>query len=257
MAAFALVGLGAVLKISTAILAIAFLLDFLLCWRGKGRLPVLGVALACFALLLAGGNAASRAPMPEYAFEPIPHSHWVMMGLRGTGGYCDDDYQLTLQYDTYAQRAAFIRQEIARRRRAMGPGGFASHCLDKLSYIFSDGCCYAPQKLDMGPKTPNPLHEWIISGGKYAGILYYAADGLQLCLLALCVAGALRALLCRDNTLTVLRVALVGLVLFLLLWEARSRYLVNFLPLFWLCAASGLPGLRPAADRENPLHFGG
>lgn len=241
LAAFALAALGAVLKISAAILTIAFVLDLLFAWRGRARWITLAASAACFAALLLGGNTLARSVLPEYDEDPVPFTHWIMMGLHGDGGYWDPDYQLTLQYDTYEARAAFTRQEIARRVREMGAAGLARHCGNKLSYIFSDGTCFAPRKLDIGPKYPNPLHQWIIRGGKYAGILYYAADSLQLCLLALCAWGGLLAARRGETRLTFLRVAWFGLGLFLLIWEARSRYLINFLPLFLLCAAGGLP----------------
>ncbi len=250
LAAFALAALGAVMKISVAILAVAFVLDALIVWKGRAQWLLLAACFACFTVLLSGGNAVSRLALPEYEEEPIPFTHWIMMGLHGDGGYWDPDYQLTLQYDTYEARAAFTREEIARRVREMGAPGLARHCVHKLSYIFSDGTCFAPRKLDTGPKYPNPLHEWIVGGGKYAGILYYAADSLQLCLLALCAWGGLRAARRGETGLAVLRVAWFGLGLFLLIWEARSRYLVNFLPLFLLCAADGLPGPGRAGSEK-------
>lgn len=249
--AFVLIALGAILKISVAILAVSCALDLLFTWKGRSRWRSLAAALACFALLLAGGNALSRAALPEYEEAPIPFTHWIMMGLHGDGGYWDPDYQLTLQYDTYETRAAFIQKEIQRRVREMGISGLVRHSGSKLSYIFSDGTCYAPCKLDTGPKNPNPLHEWIVPGGKFAGILYYAADGLQLCLLAMCAWGSLCAAHRDQTRASFLRVAWFGLGLFLLIWEARSRYLVNFLPIFLLCAAGGLPSGRLPEEKPS------
>lgn len=238
--AFALAAAGGVLKISVAVLAVAFVLDVVLQWQGKQRWKLLAAGVGCFAVLLAGGTKASRAALPRYESENIPYTHWVMMGLHGNGGYWDPDYQLTLQYDTYEERVAFNVKEIGRRIAEMGPAGFAAHCLNKLSYILSDGTNYAPVKLNQNPVTPNRLHEWVVPGAQYVGRLCYAADAWQLCMLALCAWGTVKAVHRRDCSLTVVRVAVFGLLLFLLLWEARSRYIVNFLPLFLLCAGAGL-----------------
>ena len=52
---------------------------------------------------------------------------------------------------------------------------------------------------------------------------------------------AARAARFRAHGATVARVAVFGLLLFLLLWETRSRYLMNFLPVLLLAAFPGTP----------------
>lgn len=252
--AFLLAAAGAALKFSVAILAVAFLIDLLLLWRGRARFAALAACLGCFALLWTGIGAASRAAMPDFEEEGVPFTHWIMMGLHGNGGYWDPDYQLTLQYDSYEDRAAFTRQEILRRLQEMGPSGLAVHTVEKLSYIVSDGCCYAQEKLNRSLLYINPLHRFIIPGEAYSGFLYYAADGYQLLLWILCAAGGLMAFLRRDAKEAVIQLACFGLLLFLLIWEARSRYLVNFLPLYLLCAFAPLAGRQMSAEREADEH---
>lgn len=231
--------LGAVLKVSVAILVVAFVLDALLFWDGRRRWMPLAVGVACFAVVLLGGNKLAHEAMPTYDVVKIPYTHWIMMGLHNEGSYYDPDYQLTLSYPSYEERVAFHKQEIARRVREMGPLGFLDHCREKLAFMISDGTYYAPSKLNRAAAKPSIWHEFVVPGGKYAGILYYGADALQICLLLGCAVSSWRAARQGDHRLTVFRVALFGLVLFLLLWENRSRYLVNFIPLFLLCAGSG------------------
>lgn len=256
--AFLLAALGGILRMTCGILIIAFALDLLLVrsWRGQ-RVQGLLAAL-CGILLLIGGSRAAQVALPEYDQTPMPLTHWVMMGLRGDGGYNDEDFQLTGQYESYAERQTFVREEILRRLQAMGPGGLAAHCARKLSYILSDGTYYAPSKLDRGARYPNPLHLFIVPNAPYAGFLYYLADGAQLCLLALCAVGAWRAAR-RPDGLTAARVAVFGLLLFLLVWEARSRYLVQFLPLLQLRLGAGLQDRRPrrAITSKRPRQSAG
>lgn len=244
--AFGLIGAGAVMKISVAILAIAFLLDGLLFWPRGGKGRILAAAVACMAVLLLGGNWASRAALPEYEAEGIPFTHWIMMGLQGDGSYWDPDYQATLSYDTYAERADFTRAEILRRLREKTIPELLQHCANKLSLILSDGTCYAPSNLDSGPKQVRWLHRYIIAGNGEAGLLYYAADALQLCLLAGCMVSGWRAFRTRREELTVLRVGIFGLLLFLLIWEASSRYLLHFWPLLFVCGFSALVPAKAA-----------
>ncbi len=160
-----------------------------------------------------------------------------MMGLNGDGGYNDDDYQQTLQYSTYEARVNFTLRTIGERLHAMGPAGLLRHLARKLSYITSDGLCYVQQKLNHGGVNPKNLFtRFIIPGEPYVGPLYYLADAWQLGLWILCGASAARAVKRRDSRLAFARLALFGLLVFLLLWEARSRYIVNYLPVFILCA---------------------
>lgn len=242
--------LGAVLKVSVAILFIAFVLDALLFWGGRHRWMPLAVGVACFAVVLLGGNQLAQAAMPEYDLVKIPYTHWIMMGLHGDGSYYDPDYKLTLSYPTYEERVAFHKQEIGRRLQEMGPLGFLDHCREKLAFMISDGTYFAPSKLNRAAAKPSIWHEFVVPGGKYAGILYYCADALQICLLLSCAVGSWRAARGGNHRLTVYRVAWFGLVLFLLLWENRSRYLVNFIPLFLLCAGSGF---CPQIKQNQPM----
>ena len=41
-----------------------------------------------------------------------------------------------------------------------------------------------------------------------------------------------------------MQIAVFGLFLFLLIWETRSRYLVNFVPIFILLGIDGIQGIR-------------
>ena len=183
--------------------------------------------------------AALHSPwLPAYDREKaIPWQHWVMMGLSGDGGYNDDDYKLTLEGEDYSARVQIAQTEIVRRVEEMGPGGLLSHGLDKLSYIFGDGLYYAPMKLDIGSvHKGNLLQAYFIQGMRHTGRAVYAALGVQAALLAGLAVAGVRSAFQRRHRATVLRVAVLGLALFLLLWEARSRYLVNFLPVMLAAA---------------------
>ena len=95
----------------------------------------------------------------------------------------------------------------------------------------------APMKLDIGNvHKGNPLQAYFVQGMPHTGRAVYAALGMQTALLAGLAAAGVRSALRRDHRATVLRVAVLGLTLFLLLWEARSRYLLNFLPVMLAAA---------------------
>lgn len=243
-----LAAVGAWLKLTVAIMLIAILIDMALGTPRGARWKRAGCALAAFAVLYGALSAVTlhTAWLPEYKKEDaIPYLHWVMMGLYDDGGYNDDAYKLTLQGETYAERLEIDKKEIARKVREMGPAGLAAHAVNKLIFTFGEGMYHAPIKLDLGAVHQNPLQMYFIQGKQHLGRTAYATLAVQLALLAgLCVAAA-RAARSRAHGATVARVAVFGLMLFLLMWETRSRYLMNFLPVLLLAA---FPGTPPKVD---------
>ena len=47
------------------------------------------------------------------------------------------------------------------------------------------------------------------------------------------------------------RLALLGVFLFFLIWEARWRYFSNFVPIVMLCAITGLESVSDLASRRE------
>ena len=231
---------GAVIKITVLILLIACSIDYIFT-RSKKRIAHVLLGIAGVALTFILTDIAKRPARMERRPE-IPFTHWIMMGLEGDGGYNDDDYQLVLSVPR-ERRARFTRQEIMRRIEAKGLDGMAEHLKRKLGYIMSDGACYAPSKLDRGALRPHFIHEFIVETGRFSKVLYVFSDRLQLALIFFEALGTVREIR-KQGRFSYIRLARTGIILFLLIWEARSRYLVNFLPLFFLSAGSGIPFIK-------------
>ncbi|MDL2252825.1 hypothetical protein LJC49_01965 [Ruminococcaceae bacterium OttesenSCG-928-I18] len=245
---------GALFKVTVLIVWIAVALDLLIFLCGKGRLRLLLAGLALLLVVYLGGSFAVRysplLPAYNYAKDGLPASHWVMMGLSGNGGYNDDDYQLVLAQEGRAARSDFVAGEIGSRIAEKGPLGLLQHLGTKLSYTFGDGTYTAAGKLDQSASNPGLLHEVLVHSGEYFGVFAYLTFGLEAALLFWMALAAVRSFRRRNEALTFVRIAVFGLVLFLLLWETRARYLINFLPLFLLLAME--MGPRPAAPKHPP-----
>ncbi|MEG1153016.1 MAG: glycosyltransferase family 39 protein [Ruthenibacterium sp.] len=244
LAAGSVCALGAKLKITVLIVLIALLIDACLtAFSVRKKMLTAACTLGAFCLIFAlqGVFAAHTALLPAYdKDDAIPYTHWVMMGLSGVGGYNNDDYDLTLRGKTYAERQSITTQEIASRVKALGVRGLAHHSANKLSYIYGDGLCYAPYKLDQSGLHDTILRQFFLAGFPYFGAVSHLATGLWLAVLCCGIWGAVSAARKSTHSATVFYVALIGLTLFLLLWEARSRYLVNFLPIILICGMNGL-----------------
>ncbi|MEG0168082.1 MAG: hypothetical protein RR709_09475, partial [Ruthenibacterium sp.] len=245
-AAGSVCALGAKLKITVLIVLIALLIDACLTAfsvRKKALTAACTLGAFCLIFALQGMFAAHTALLPAYdKDDAIPYTHWVMMGLSGVGGYNNDDYELTLRGKTYAEKQKITTTEIASRVQTLGLRGLMHHSANKLSYIYGDGMCYAPYKLDQSGLHDTYLRNFFLPDFPYFGAVSHLSTGLWFAILCGCVLGGVKAARRGTHAATFIRVAVVGLTLFLLLWEARSRYLVNFLPLILICGADGLFG---------------
>lgn len=91
--------LGAMLKITVLIALVAVVIDAVL----NSKLKKVALAAAAAVLVFVGVYGAlsfmaprAQAMPPSHGYYYVPKTHWVMMGLRGDGGYYDPDYELTL-----------------------------------------------------------------------------------------------------------------------------------------------------------------
>ena len=243
-----LCGFGASLKVSVLILAIAAVIDIVLNFKD---LKTTVVSLVLVLAISFGGFAGFKyahehSPfLPEYDYDyTIPYTHWVMMGLNGLGGYNDDDYQLiTLQYpDKQARQRANIA-EISRRVEEKGFDGMVDHLKNKLSFIYSEGTFGACYKLDRAVVRPNGLHEYIIYLGSRFSLLGNYSLALFMMMLVLIAFAVFMGIKNKDTSAVMPAMSLIGVTIFLLIWEARSRYILNFLPLFILMAVFGIKQL--------------
>ncbi|MDL2324346.1 glycosyltransferase family 39 protein [Ruminococcaceae bacterium OttesenSCG-928-A16] len=235
--------LGSSLKITVLILWLAVMLDVMIGLKGKWRWLMLG----CGALVVFGTIGASQLLLfllpvfPRYnASGGIPYTHWIMMGLKGCGGYNDADYQLMLQQPNLPARKIFAAQEIGKRLKEFGPRGLVAHWFQKLGFTFGDGMYNAPIKLDQQPIQPGFFHNFVVASGPHYKYLAYYSILPHAAMLGFATIGSALAARRKGSNLAFLGVGLFGLIVFLLLWETRSRYLVNYLPIFILCAVQGL-----------------
>ena len=239
------VSLGAQIKATVLIVFIAILLDGL--WRGQWKRTA-AIALIGAVILLAGQAGLEHAifrhlDRARSEQERIPVLHWVMMGLDGNGMYNPTDYAFTESFtDKDAQRAA-LKQEIRNRIQALGPEGLLRHLGQKGVILFGDGTYGLSDCLGGEPLTESRLREWVLPGGTYNGIYKHICTGVLLAVYLLLIAAALRDSRRPNEDMLIPRLAVFGLVLFLLMWEARWRYFSNFIPLIFLCALPGLDGV--------------
>ena len=177
----------------------------------------------------------------------LPFTHYIMMGLedpdadhsmrRTYGGFEGADLDYTKALDPSKRKDAHI-QEIKRRLHAYTPLELLTYYGNKISNTWGDGTYFAPMKISQLPVKQSFLHSYFLVDGTHFQLYLYFAQGVQYAFLILLF---LSSILKRDDTSNIyLYLSIFGLFLFLLIWETRSRYLVNYIPIFLLSIVPAL-----------------
>ena len=249
------VGAGITLKATVAILLVAVAIDGALqrAWRPLAILlcsAVLGCVL-CNAAVNAFAYQDTVLDAARAPDEATPYTNWVAMGMHGDGSYTPDTNMEVWTLPTRAERQQ-RSLEILRERYAAfgGVENYLRFLNQKGVRSFGCGDLETPDTVGLHLKTEGGLAERLVyAGGAWHTFYEYWAQGWHLAVFLLMLPAAALAL-CRGETAPfVPLLSVFGLYLFLLVWEASQRYLINYLGIFVLAAATGLAALQSARRR--------
>ena len=257
--------IGGQIKMTVAIALIAAVILWLL------RLPLLRAALlsALCAAVLALGTAGVHSVMLSgiidpavYAQQNTPVIHWVMMSIP-TGdnpyGGATGDYGITWgMMDEGATQEEVMDSILTRMKDRIYtlryPNRLLTALLRKNAAGMGDGTYGMTEMLDDGPLRENAVSAVVLEGRPYYALYAAVCTGVAMAHMLLAALGTARALRARDTRTALPAIALVGIILFLLLWEARGRYSFGFMPALLLlscdCVCREGPLLRSPGGRE-------
>lgn len=254
------IGIGYCFKPTVFLVAVAFVITDLLRRRNKQTLLSL-VALAfvlscvmlansalCRRILYASG--VTEEQIQTYSF---PAAHFFNMGLSEstnsvTGGiaygkWCAEDIETAGSVYTSKEKTQVTLRAASEKLAEMGPLGYLSYLNKKLRWVLGDGTMYFNGEspvYDCFQSTPHAqfFQQFWWRGGRFYGVTAHILQGIWMLTLGLCAL----PLFCRHQPyaarwLAGLRLCVCGIIVFIALFEGRSRYLTNYLPLFMLLAA--------------------
>lgn len=236
---------GMLLKTSVAILFIGILIFivFFKSWKHS----VVCCSLVAVGFLFVYGSFhlwssnTSMVDLTDSENLKKPYTHYLMMGLEGHGGWNKDDTSYTMNIYGAKQKKEANWDRINARLSNYGPSGYIHFLYKKAAWTWGDGTYYACCKLSRKPLHSSKLHDYVLSTGTHYNEFKQVCDGYQMLLLLLTLVSAGHCLLKKDfNILFLLQVTLFGICIFLLLWETRSRYLLNFVPLLLVTSIDGV-----------------
>ncbi len=269
---------GALLKPTVLIVLVAIVLTDLFTLKKSCLLQRL--ALICACLLCAGGvmlagqtfNASvlrsSGVAAEKIERQSFPFTHFFNMGLSAstnpyTGGtvygkWNGDDVVLCGNAPTQAEKIRVTLASAQQKLGAMGAGGYLRYLNDKMRWVMGDGTMYFGGEVPTSPcfVTSQPqqfFQQFLWKDGAYYPVTAHLLQGIWMFVLVLC---ALPLFLRKQEydapALLCVRLCVFGIMLFIALFEGRSRYLTNFLPLFFVLAAYGAALLHSNIEKSVP-----
>ena len=235
-----LLGAGAVLKLSVFFFLIAAAIDGLVSLPFR-RGIVLVVAILVIGLgvymLLNQACLDSDIVVSDEEGCYIPKLHWVMMGLQGKGNYHDEDYRLTLSVPEEG-RDELVKTMIKIRLENYGFKGLMEHLYKKISFVWCEGTYYSSLKIARDRAIENTWMDRYVNweGDLFVPYAEYCQGLLLINLISFAVAAGSIVISKpkRNQLLLVALISIFGIFLFECIWEARSRYIFNYLPVFLL-----------------------
>ena len=236
--------IGSVIKGTVSILLIAFLL-WIFFHKSKENHWMLQTILIlipyflfsfCFSTLTYSKDLVSTDL--ENA-EQFPYESWVYMGLSDEGGFNPNDVEYIASFPDYKSKQIASRQGIQQRIANYGYKGMLQLAIRKISFTFHDGAFYVWNKLAREPCHNSMLHEFVLQSGKWYDVYISSANAFYLIVLFLFLAGLINELFSKTTfSLSMMcYTAVFGLCIFLMMWETRSRYLLNFTPILLLLSS--------------------
>lgn len=247
-----LLGIGCCLKFSLFIIFIAIIIYNLVREKFifKKFIFVVGNILISMIIPIVCLNIYTKVTFDSEWIEKesFPIWHYFMMGLKNDGGYNQEDVDYTSSFngkDNKKKRDIKVLRE--RLSNYISNGELLSFYTRKAVYTWGDGTFFAHRKLALEPVFDYKIREYVIeyNGNNYAYKLLAQVQSV-LMLIFIVIGIFYRKYLSKkqQDLQILLNIIIFGVFVFFLMWEARSRYIVNFIPILLLSSYLGIVAIK-------------
>lgn len=240
--------IGMSIKVTIAIMPIAISIYEIVMKNKRETLVMIGTTFISFIICLLFIMIFMRLIFPkwnneEYNKERFPITHWIMMGLGDVGKYSERDVALTSSFSNINEKRKENMKVIQERLANILENRKMNHLRRKLMYTWGDGTYYAVNTLDYDAVNNGKHQEFVFKRGEHHEFYQYYTQIQHLTIITLMIVLSFISIKKDINYEFTLRIAIFGLFLFLLLWETRSRYLINHLPVMQIISFIGVEEL--------------
>ncbi len=172
----------------------------------------------------------------------LPYEHWLVLGLNGNGGYNQEIWENIIKFQTYNDKKQEAKRMIKKEISEYDSNTFVKHITNKLKYAWSDGTYFAPEKLRREPVKENFMHELVLATGKYNKFYKYIPQIMHFSMLIYTLI-YLIYIIKNNNFKTkdvILYILIFGFIVFFMIWENRSRYIITVVPMIMILKQKGI-----------------
>lgn len=236
---------GGQIKMTVAIVVIAAVILFCLRLRRSSAAVCSVVMVLTLGLSIFGVRSMMIGPILDEDMvreHNMPLIHWVMMSIptgRNPYGADQSDYGITWGLSENGVPRAQVMESIYERLidkiyYMRYPNRLIPGLLRKNTTAFGDGTFGMTDMLDDLPKRENVVSSIVLADRPYYPVYFSICTGIFYAHLVLATLACVRDIRRRDLRCALLYIATLGLILFMLIWESKSRYIFNFVPVIVL-----------------------
>ena len=237
---------GMKIKMTVLFFFVGFIFYFIIAKKYRICLLFLGVFCVCYL----GSNIIYQKTVVErksFSFEvnnygAIPVTHWLMMGIENPdadnsdrnsyGGYNIKDYEITQSYKNGKESVPRHFEEISKRLQKYGVIGYINYLTKKSVNAWGDGSYYVQVALTINKNKNHDNNVQKFLTGQNSNVIFYFEQGVQIAFLFILCFSGFYCYKKKNKETLVEHLSIFLLLLFLLVWENRSRYLYNYIPIF-------------------------
>lgn len=187
-------------------------------------------------------NLAQQQYIKIEPHRTIPAIHFISMGVSGDGGYNPNDAAAMDKQPSQAAMKQYSKDKLIERLKKLGPLGYLKFLVYKQYKNTADGTFawliegHFMDTKPHGSGLKRLIQEFIYPEGKYLADFRYAAQVWWITFIGIIVLGWRE----KSKFIQILKLGIIGGFIYLLMFEGgRSRYLIQFLPMFLLLAVLG------------------
>lgn len=220
-----------------------------------------GLTIGIVAAFVLTNVAIASIPLQINSEKSFGVNHFFMMGMnpKDMGVWSEDDVRFSKQFTTAAERNQENMKVAKERLHQMGITGISKQLVRKTLTNYNDGTfCWAGEGkfyVKMRPQINNVFSTFMkslyYSRSQSATGKYYVvwSNFVQMIWQSILFLSIFCPFICRKNkNKNVIVLALIGLTIFELIFEARARYLYIYAPLYILLAMYGFQFLFAHKD---------
>lgn len=178
-------------------------------------------------------------------------THFFMMGLNAEDGgvYSQNDINYSRYFSTVEERQKANIEVAVDRIKTLGVGGLAKHISKKMLIAFNDGTFawdvdgtfFKFLQEDLNSKMSPFLKSIYYKGGTRYDLFHLFSQTIWLFVLIFTFASVFEKPHndCTKQQTNIIKLTIIGLILFEVLFEVRARYLYIYTPFFAILATMG------------------